>query len=191
MSLTLIGSIPSPYVRRIRILLKDHDFDFKVIDLMKMEDQVELLKISPIRRIPILKDGDELIYDSRQIQKYLSKKLGLAELSNKEENDLTFIDSVNDALVSVRLLKSSGFEDVQNTFIRNQYKRIKDTLRFFEKEVSNYEVSETDYVQICLFSLVDWIYYRELVPMEEFSNLKDFKEKFSEFKSAKLSSPNQ
>jgi glutathione S-transferase len=189
MSLTLIGSIPSPFVRRIRILLKDHDYDFKVIDLTKNEDQVELLKYSPIRRIPILKDGEDLIYDSRQIQKYLSKKFNLKELSLKNENDLTFLDSVSDSLVSVRLLKSSGFEDNQNTFIRNQYKRIKDTIRYFEKEVTSYEVNESDYVQICLFSLVDWIYYRDLIPMDEFENLKSFNDQFSTFDSAKSSSP--
>ena len=130
MSLTLYGSNPSPYVRRIRILLNDKDFHFEVIDLMKMEDQVKLLKISPVRRIPILKDNETLVYDSRQIFNYLSKKFSLKELSTHEENLLTFIDEINDSLVSVRLLSSSGFNDPENTFLRNQYKRIKDNLRF-------------------------------------------------------------
>ncbi|WP_127718197.1 glutathione S-transferase family protein [Halobacteriovorax sp. HLS] len=189
MSLTLYGSIPSPYVRRIRILLHDVDFHFEVIDLMNNEDQVKLLKISPVRRIPILKDQDTIIYDSRQIYNYLAKKLSLKALTIHQENLLTFIDEVNDSLVSVRLLNSSGFNDIQNTFMRNQYKRIKDTLRFFEKEITLFELDESDYVQVCLFCLLDWIAYRELVSLEEFKNLENFRNSFSSFERTKKNSP--
>lgn len=187
MSLTLYGSIPSPYVRRVRMILKDREYQFEYVDLMSMEDQVKLAKISPIRRIPILKDGEQLIYDSRQIYNYLYPN----SLTVEQQNDLTFIDGINDSLVSLRLLGSSGFSDQDNVFIRNQNKRIKDTLNYFEKRIKTLEIDEDDYVQICLYCLVDWIIYRDLVEIDDLRNLNNFKDQFAKFKSAKESSPYQ
>jgi glutathione S-transferase len=187
MSLTLIGSIPSPYVRRIRMVLKDREHNFETIDLSNMEDQVKLSKISPIRRIPILKDGDDYIYDSRQIHRHLCPE----KLSIDEENDLTFIDGANDSLIALRLLNSSGVSDQENTFIRNQNKRIKDTLNYFEEKISNVKIDEDNYVQISLYCLVDWILFRELLDISNLKNLISFKEEFSKFEYAKKSSPYQ
>ena len=81
----LIGSTTSPYVRRIRLLLGDADYDFVSLDIYGA-GRDELRRNNPALKIPMLQDGDQAVYDSRVIARYLAHKQGIAALSWDQEN---------------------------------------------------------------------------------------------------------
>ena len=107
----LIGSSTSPYVRRIRLLLADAGQGYEFVDLnIYGADRDELRKANPAMKIPVLHDGDDVVYDSRVISRYLQEKLDLPHLSWEQENQLTVIDAVNDSMVTLLLSQRSGLD---------------------------------------------------------------------------------
>ncbi len=174
MSYILYGSHTSPFVRRLRLLLNDKDYELITINLQDPADQKTLLEISPIRKIPILKDGDITIFDSRVIANYLFPKVNHAPLSISEENTLTLIDGIADSLVNVLLLKRSGLDDPRNSFIKNQNFRIKTGLQTLNEQIVKENFSLNRYPALSLASLIAWINFRQLTSLDKFSNLNEF-----------------
>ena len=84
----LIGSTTSPYVRRIRLLLSDEPYEFINLDIYG-EGRDELRRTNPTLKIPVLIDGDQELYDSRVIARYLGQKLGLVYSYSTESH---FVD---------------------------------------------------------------------------------------------------
>ena len=68
MSMTLYGSLTSPYVRRVRILLENIDYEFKNTNVYDDTQRAEFSAISPLRKLPVLVDGDTPIFDSAAIR---------------------------------------------------------------------------------------------------------------------------
>src|SRR5690625_3587698 len=104
----LLGSLTSPYVRRIRLLLADTPHEFVSWDIYDA-DRDELRRHNPALKIPLLEDDDgQVVYDSRVISRYLAAKRGDAPLSWEDENRLTLIDAANDSGVALLLSQRSG-----------------------------------------------------------------------------------
>ncbi|MES2663532.1 MAG: glutathione S-transferase family protein [Pseudomonadota bacterium] len=177
MSYTLYGSHTSPFVRRLRLLLSGKDYELVAMNLQDPADQKTLLEISPIRKIPILKDGDVTVFDSRIIANYLFPKVGHTPLSIDQENTLTLIDGIADSLVNVLLLKRSGLDDPRNSFIKNQNFRIKTGLQTLNEQIVKEDFSLNRYPALSLASLIAWINFRQLISLDKFSNLNEFVEK--------------
>ena len=68
----LIGSTASPFVRRIRILFPEISVEF--IDVFSDTGQSRLKSLGPIRKVPVLIDGDKKVFDSNIIYQYLTNK---------------------------------------------------------------------------------------------------------------------
>ena len=98
----LIGSTTSPYVRRIRLLLDDSDYEFVNLDIY-CQGRDELRRNNPALKIPMLIDDNQEVYDSRVIARYLSEKQGMVPLTWDQENQLTLIDAANDSAVILLL----------------------------------------------------------------------------------------
>ena len=77
MKYIIIGSTTSPYVRRLRAYLHGLDCEFKSMMVFDPKDRQELLKISPILKIPVLKieqgNDESYLYESRVIFNYINK----------------------------------------------------------------------------------------------------------------------
>src|SRR6185436_6435107 len=77
----LLGSVPSPYTRKVRIVLaeKKIDCDFEVVDVIPPENPVNAL--NPLGKVPtlVLDDGTTL-FDSRVIVEFLDGASPLARL---------------------------------------------------------------------------------------------------------------
>ncbi len=176
----LIGSTTSPYVRRIRLLLADTPYEFVNLDIYG-EGRDELRRNNPALKIPMLVDGDQEVYDSRVIARYLSQKLGLPSLSWDQENQLTLIDAANDSCVILLLSKRSGLDIEQDAMFYNiQRERIMTTLRTLSAMVDEGQFSDWHYPAICLFSLVDWLDFRSLVDFNGIESLKTFRDHFQD-----------
>jgi glutathione S-transferase len=74
MSLELLGGSVSPFVRKVRIVLTEKGLDFEHTQVNPFAGPPGWREISPLGRIPALKDGDRVINDSSVIALYLEKR---------------------------------------------------------------------------------------------------------------------
>lgn len=172
----LMGSKTSPYVRRIRLLLTETPHEFVHMNIYG-EDRDQLRRHSPVLKVPVLIDDGREIYDSRVIARYLSGTLGLEALSWNQENQLSLIDGANDSCVTLLLSKKSGLNiDEDLEFWNLQKERIMATLRTLNAMVEAGEFAQWNYPAICLYCLVDWMDFRDLVDFGEVGSLKTFRD---------------
>ena len=76
MSLTLYGAILSPFVRKIRIQLAEQNIACELVTQPPFQQPAWYYEISPLGRIPALKDGDFNLADSGVIAQYIQDTRG-------------------------------------------------------------------------------------------------------------------
>lgn len=176
----LIGSHPSPYVRRNRIFLENIEHEFVALNIYGPEGRAQLSKHGPIKQIPILIDGENTIYDSRIIYRYLNEKYKKEVLTFHDENIITMINACNDAQVNLLMLIRSDVDvDQDKLFMNNQRNRVKDLLDSLNEIAATNEFDEWNFKSICLYCLLDWMLFRALQDLTPYSNLLRFVEKNS------------
>ncbi len=171
----LYGSQTSPYVRRIRLLLADTPHEFINLNIFAGADRDILLSLNPTLRIPMLDDNGQLIFDSGVIYRYLAPKLSLTPLSWYQENQLTVINAVNDSLVMLLQCSRSGFDtNDDKLFFNLQRERVATSLFVLEQQAANGEFANWDYIAMALYSLTDWVMFRELIELDDYPALLAF-----------------
>ena len=73
MPLTIIGSFVSPYVRKVLACLELKGLDYQVDPITPFFGNDDFGRLSPLRRIPALIDGDVVLSDSSVICAYLDE----------------------------------------------------------------------------------------------------------------------
>jgi glutathione S-transferase len=73
MALTVIGSFVSPYVRKVLACMELKGLDYAVDPITPFFGNDEFTRMSPLRRIPVLIDGDTVLSDSTVICAYLDE----------------------------------------------------------------------------------------------------------------------
>ncbi|MEH6564477.1 MAG: glutathione S-transferase family protein [Halopseudomonas sp.] len=76
MALTLYGAILSPFVRKIRIQLAEQQIEYQHQHIPPRGKPDWYTEISPLGRIPAIKDGDFTLADSAVIGQYLQDSRG-------------------------------------------------------------------------------------------------------------------
>jgi glutathione S-transferase len=74
MSIVLLGGSVSPFVRKVRVALSEKGLDFQHEQVNPFAPPEGYREISPLGKIPALKDGDKALCDSSVICAYLEKK---------------------------------------------------------------------------------------------------------------------
>lgn len=69
----IIGSHVSPYVRKVIVALAMKGVDFEIDPIVPFFGNDEFSRLSPLRRIPVLIDGDLVLNDSTVICEYLDE----------------------------------------------------------------------------------------------------------------------
>lgn len=163
MSIELYGSITSPYVRRIRMLLDGQDHEFRLVNIYDENQRTEFSKISPIRKLPVLKVDDTLIYESGVIADYLLARAKQPALTIEQNNLISAVNAATDSFVIILQSKNSGLTvDEQKMFYGLQASRIKVCLDWLEEQAKAGEFNEWNYATMALISLFDWATFREL-----------------------------
>jgi glutathione S-transferase len=84
MALTLYGSNLSPFVRKVRVILIEKGVDYTLDQINPFRQPPEFAEISPLKRIPVLRDSDvaepNTLPDSSVIADYLEHKFPLPAL---------------------------------------------------------------------------------------------------------------
>jgi|SRR5690348_2461877 glutathione S-transferase len=72
--LTVIGSYISPYVRKVLVFLETKGIDYEIDPIAPFVGNEVFAKLSPLKRVPVLIDGDLVLTDSSVICQYLEDK---------------------------------------------------------------------------------------------------------------------
>jgi glutathione S-transferase len=68
----LIGSLASPYVRKVRIVMAEKKLDYQFVDEEVWADATTIARSNPLGKVPCLvMEGGEAVFDSRVIVEYL------------------------------------------------------------------------------------------------------------------------
>ncbi len=104
----LIGSLTSPFVRKVRVVLaeKKLDYKFDVEDVWSPESKI--MEANPLGKVPCLvMEGGEAIFDSRVIVEYvdtLSPVGKLMPLSGRERVEVKTWEALADGLLDAAIL---------------------------------------------------------------------------------------
>ena len=72
--LLIVGSYLSPYVRKVLVCLEVKGIAYEIDHMVPFFGDDRFSKLSPLRRIPVLVDGDLVLTDSSVICQYLEDK---------------------------------------------------------------------------------------------------------------------
>jgi glutathione S-transferase len=103
----LIGSLTSPYVRKVRIVMaeKKLDYQFELEDVWASD---AILKSNPLGKVPCLvMEGGEAVFDSRVIVEYLDSRSPVSRLipeSNRERTEVRTWESLADGVLDAAIL---------------------------------------------------------------------------------------
>jgi glutathione S-transferase len=104
----LIGSITSPYVRKVRIVMaeKKLDFDFVTEDVWAADTQI--VSSNPLGKIPCLvMEGGEALFDSRVIVEYVDTLSPVGKLipdRGRERAEVKTWEALADGLLDAAIL---------------------------------------------------------------------------------------
>ena len=103
----LIGSLTSPYVRKVRIVMAEKKLDFQLV----LEDPWatgEVLKSNPLGKVPCLvMEGGEAVFDSRVIVEYLDTLSPVGKLipaSGRERIEVRTWEALADGVLDASIL---------------------------------------------------------------------------------------
>lgn len=174
----VFGTVVSPYTRRIRLLLNNVDYDFIVLDIFSAQGREVLNNNNPANKVPLLKDGEQTIFDSRIIFNYLSDKLSLKPLTWQQQNQLTVIDAANDSLVVLMYGLRSGLPvDEDFMYFNLQHERITSVFTSLNDDIHKGLFEQWQYPSICLFCLIDWVLFRDVIDLSPYQHILKFHRK--------------
>lgn len=175
MGYVLYGSKTSPFVRRIRIVLDQLPYEFKEINLFEGQDAINLNKINPINQIPVLVDGANTIWDSRQIFNYLNAIHRFSNIDWMDENQLTALDGAMNSGVALLLMKRSGINiDEQIMYVVRQKDRIESILDYLKPYIENEALKNWDFHSISLYCFLDWAIFRGIIKIDQRPECQNF-----------------
>jgi glutathione S-transferase len=135
----LIGSLTSPYVRKVRVVLAEKKLDYQFV-LEDVWNSDAILAANPLGKVPVLvMEGGEAVFDSRVIVEYVDTLSPVGRLipqSGRERVEVrtweALADGLLDAGVSMRLEKTwPGRADGQRSpaWIERQRVRVEAALK--------------------------------------------------------------
>lgn len=106
----LIGSLTSPYVRKVRVTMAEKKLDYQLV-LEDVWGSDEILKLNPLGKVPLLlMEGGEAVFDSRVIVEYVDSLSPVGKLipgTGRERAEVrtweALADGLLDACVAVRM----------------------------------------------------------------------------------------
>ena len=103
----LIGSLASPYVRKVRIVMaeKKLDYQFELEDVWTSD---AIMKSNPLGKVPVLvMEGGEAVFDSRVIVEYIDTRSPVGKLipeTGRERTEVRTWEALGDGLQDAAIL---------------------------------------------------------------------------------------
>src|SRR5450631_2318725 len=103
----LIGSLTSPYVRKVRVVMAEKKLDYQ-FELEDVWGQDAILKSNPLGKVPCLvMEGGEAVFDSRVIVEYLDTLSPVGKLippPGRERIEVRTWEALSDGLLDASIL---------------------------------------------------------------------------------------
>lgn len=199
----LIGSLASPYVRKVRVVLaeKKLDYQFELENVWAPDTTIS--QLNPLGKVPslVMEDGS-VMYDSRVMAEYLDTLTPVCKLlppNGRERADIkcweALADGILDAAVSVRLERTMRPQELQSEeWMARQMGKVALGLKAMSAQLG-----EQAYCAGIHYSLADvavgcalgWLSFRfpEIAWRDDYPNLAKLYDKLSERQSFKDTAP--
>jgi len=103
----LIGSLASPYVRKVRIVMAEKKLDYQ-FELEDVWGRDTILAANPLGKVPVLVlEGGEAVFDSRVIVDYLDTRSPVSRLipeSSRERTEVRTWEALADGMTDAAIL---------------------------------------------------------------------------------------
>lgn len=140
----LIGSVTSPYVRKVRVVMAEKKLDYQFVTEDVWSAQTTIHASNPIGKVPCLvMEGGEAVFDSRVIVEYLDTLSPVGKLipaGGRERAEVKTWEALGDGLLDAALLARmeavwAGREDSQRSqaWIDRQLEKIQHALLAMSK----------------------------------------------------------
>jgi len=191
----LIGTIASPYVRKVRIVMaeKKLDYEFLIDDVWSSETSIHLS--NPLGKVPcLIMEGGEALFDSRVIVEYLDTLSPVGKLipqSGRERAEVKTWEALSDGLLDASILARleenwSGRADAERSkaWIERQMNKVDGCLKSFSNALNDKpfcvgnHLSLADISVACALGYLDFR-FPHISWREKYSNLGPYFEKLS------------
>ena len=141
----LIGSLTSPFVRKVRIVLAEKKIDYEFVIDSPGSPESGVANLNPLGKIPVLAlDDDTSLFDSRVISEYLDNVAPNNKLmpsTNRERTEVkrweALADGICDAAALIFLEKKRPAEQQSSEWIVRQQNKIIAGLDYMAAELGD------------------------------------------------------
>jgi glutathione S-transferase len=199
----LIGSLASPYVRKVRVVLaeKKLDYEFELEDVWAADTTID--KLNPLGKVPslIMEDGNVMI-DSRVMVEYLDTLTPVCKLlppNGRDRADIkcweALADGMLDAAVSVRLERiKRPVEQQSEEWMARQMRKVHLGLASLSEKLGEQPYCAGNHytlADVAVGCTLGWLSFRfpDIGWRDEYANLARLYDKLSERQSFKDTVP--
>jgi len=186
----LIGSHPSPYTRKVRIVMAEKRIEAEFVEDNVWSAETRVTEFNPLTKVPVLvMDDDITLYDSRVIAEFLDGVTPVSKLIPEGGRDRALVkrwealgDGIADAGIAMFIERKRPPESRGNEWIVRQQSKVETAIAAAARDLG-----ERDYCHGLSLSLGDislacallWLEFRmpEITWREQHPNLKAWIEK--------------
>jgi len=199
----LIGSLASPYVRKVRVVMAEKKLDYELTLENVWAPETRIQESNPLGKVPclIMEDGGAM-FDSRVIVEYLDTLTPVGKLippNGRERAEVkcweALADGVLDAGVAIRLERTQRPEAQQSPeWIKRQMDKVNAGLKAMSsglKDTAFCSGNHYTLADVAVGCALGWLAFRfpEIAWREDYPNLAKLFDKLSERQSFKDTMP--
>ena len=199
----LIGSLASPYVRKVRVVMAEKKLDYEFVQENVWSPDSKILVSNPLGKVPclIMEDGGAM-FDSRVIVEYLDTLTPVGKLiptQGRERAEVkcweALADGVCDAAILVRLEKSLRAEAQQSaSWVDRQMGKVQAGIKAMSVglgETAFCAGNQYTLADVAVCCALSWMSFRfpEIDWRGDYANLSKLYDKVSERASFKETTP--
>lgn len=177
----LLGTLTSPFVRRVRVLGLELGLGLEFVDTTGPEGRAALERLSPLRKVPVLEVGGVGVFDSHAIIDLLLSQHGHGELRAPhaatqiaEGNAMYAADGALDSGIRLFYCKRDGVDPEALPFMRSERERLGRALAWLDQHVRGPWCTPDDgfgLAELALVTTLEWLRFRSIASLEPHAHL--------------------
>lgn len=184
-SITLFGSVTSPFVRRARMVALEAGVALDLVDTATEAGQERLRKASPVWKVPAAIVDGVVIWDSASIVDVLVARASkevlrpLPDAALARAVEMNFVHAIDEAtLSSIRLfyLAKDGLE-ATGTFLEKERDRVHNILTYLDGAIHGTSCTDAQgfgRAELALLTGLDWLRFRNRITLDDYPRLEAF-----------------
>ena len=189
----LLGTVTSPYVRRVRVVARALGLPVRLLDIRSPEGAAELRRLSPVGKVPVaVFDDERVIWDSAVINRTLTRLHGWGSLRPAgaglddqllDDQLMVGIDGALDAAINRFYLRAPGEPLLDDhPYVEKQQQRVITAMAWVEQQLDDQGHLAgrpgLGLPEIALVSALGWMRFRATFPVDEHPPLAAFLDRY-------------